>query len=705
MSALLIGVGAALVAGAGLLASRPSDVDSATRRANQRLEQGDGYGALEDLDRALAQLPPDDASRRQRRAELLLRRGDCHLALGRNGHALADYREAQQLAPGDWVAWERVGRARLEQQDFAGAALQFEEAAAEFLDRARWFRHAAGAAYWRASRSALEAAESDLEPRARAGQRAALLRALERHAAAAPQAPERAEIEREFLLPAAAGAPTDLAFDRLADARRAFAQAEAALADYDLGDGLELAYGVVRAEMHLQAGRTYELRRLVELLRRLPGTRDTEESARLLAALASGLTENGLTQESMKALETLRVTHWRRAQAAESGDERSTLASESYRTWTTMVRGRLERRQSKEAELLLADLAPPAPNHLQNSFFRGYCDHLLGLHDRAEPLLERCATLLIAGNGRHWQLRTLDDRLFVMNGVIEGLAAAGRAELAAEVIGLALDIAPDPAPLLERRITLLRPLREHLPKVVADGFALLHHGRGDGNWLPRFEEDWKSARTAEAPLEASVAEQAERVRRVYGSGDAVVTPALRELALMALGDRKHKTLPASALKGASAALLGDLTRDPGLALQVWRALIRSGDRDQAYLLLYGLAADHPRILEFRFLLARHEIGEGRLADAATSLSALVAEAPRDADIVLTALQVALDRGDRVGARALAEQTFTDGATPLARRVAATLALAHGQLDLAQAATGDGAELGTRDARALAGLAA
>jgi tetratricopeptide (TPR) repeat protein len=174
---------------------------------------------------------------------------------------------------------------------------------------------------------------------------------------------------------------------------------------------------------------------------------------------------------------------------------------------------------------------------------------------------------------------------------------------------------------------------------------------------------------------------------------------------MALGDRKDKTLPADALTGASTALLGDLAREPGLALQVWRALIHSGDRDQAYLLLHGLAADHPRILDFRFLLARHEIGDGRLADAAKSLDALVAESPGDSDLLLAALNVALERGDLAAAHALAMSSFDGGDSPLARRVAATLALERGRLAEAAVATGDGADLSTAEARALAGLAA
>ncbi|MBL8842507.1 MAG: hypothetical protein JNL90_13390 [Planctomycetes bacterium] len=701
-------VGGGLIAGAGLLASRPTDAESCSERAEARRAAGDYDGALDEYDRALAVLPTEGSANRRRRLELLTRRGEINLLRGRARHALEDFQAAQALDPNDPLAWDRVGRARLALEDYSLAAVHFEQAAKEaerlFPDRREWFLFAAGCAHYRESRVLLREGSELLEPRARAGRRDELVRALERFASNAVDPPPRAQIEAELLDGTTDGSATDEAFERLLAARAMFDRADQALSGFDTSDNLEPAYGCVRAEMHLQAGRFYELRRLTELLLQLPAARESEEFALLQTTLANGLHALALPAEAVTSFLALRKTQADLAANASTDAERRRYSDGATRTWLIAIETRLRLRQGKQARQLMANMAAPAPNNLLLNFFTGYADFLLGQRERALPALETAAQLVVTGNGRHWQLRTPELTRFVLESLVESLGSLDRPELAASLVPFALPLLPDPAPLLARRIELLRPLRDRLPTVVADEFKLLELARDGGRNLARWEQDWTKLRPKSPPHEQVVAAQAERVRRVFGANDGAFDPALRQLAQMALGDRKVKVLPPGTLKTAASALLGELRREPCLALQVYRALIAAGERQQGYLLLYGLVAEYPAIADFRLLLARHDLADGRLADAAYAIEPLLESHPDDAEIALLALDAARGRGDDTTARRIEARALAGGATPLARMVAAVTAF-HRDQPLIALAAAEGADLATPEGRALAGVAA
>ncbi len=708
LSAIWIAVGGGLLAGAGLLASRRTDPDACSRRAEERVAVGDLDSALREYDRAIAALPTEGSANRRRRLELLTRRGEINLIRGRARHALADFETAQALDPSDVLTWDRVGRAHLALEEFSLAANHFEQASKEaetlFPDRREWFLFAAGCAHFRASRALLAEGTKLLEPRARAGYRDELVRALERFASNAVEPPLRTQIEQQLLDGAADGSATDEAFERLLAARALFERGDQALAGFETSPSLELAYGCVRAEMYLQAGRFYELRRLTELLMQLPGARESDEFTVLQTTLANGLHKLAVPSEAMSSFLALRKTQAELAANARTDAERKRFSEGATRTWLLAIETRLRLRQGKQALQLMANMAAPPTNNLLLNFFLGYSEFLLDHKERALPGLETAAQLLITGNGRHWQLRTPELTRFVLESLVESLGACDRGELAARLIAFALPLVPDPAPLIAKRIELLSPLRDMLPAVVADQFKLLELDRADGRNLARWEKDWTRLRPKSPPHLQVVAEQAERVRRVFGSRDAAVDPALRQLAQMALGDRKSKVLPPGSMQSAGSALLGELQSEPCLALQVYRALVAAGERQQGYLLLYGLVAAYPKISDFRLLLARHDLADGRFADAAFDIEPLLDTNPNDAEITLLALEAAQARGDEETAKRIEARALAGGPTPLARMVAAVTAYERDQPLIALAAA-SGADLATPAGRALAGVSA
>jgi tetratricopeptide (TPR) repeat protein len=365
-SVVLLIVGGGLIAGAAALAALPRDASANERRALALWNAGDVEGALGAWDQAIAQTPADGERGRARRFELLTRRGECNLIEHRPKNALKDFEEAKALRPGESIAWERVGKARLELGQFQEAALHFDEAAKAFPDRERFFRFAAGCADYSASEELLDKGQELLEARMQPGRHEELTHALERFASTAERPPTREEIEQTLLVPPHGTSEREKAFTWLLDARARFAQADQKLADYETAPELDPAFGRVRLEMHLHAGRYYELRRTAEILLKIAvKPEQAGELLRMRTALANGFHELELWPDAARTFATLRKGFM---EAGEPDSARRTVMLE--------IEERLRARQGKEAMALLPVLGNVAPTSLVPNFLAGFARYL-----------------------------------------------------------------------------------------------------------------------------------------------------------------------------------------------------------------------------------------------------------------------------------------------------------------------------------------
>jgi len=700
-------LGGALVAGAVMLAALPRDPASIESRALGLLAAGDVSGALAALDAALAQTPADGERGRTRRSELLRRRGECNLSVRRPAHALGDFREAQALTPGDPEAWEHVGRALLALGRFAEAALHFEEAALAFPDRERYFRYAAGCAEYRVSHELLERAEALLKPRMRPGRAEELEHALERFSSTAERPPTREQIEETLLLPPHRTSERDKAFDTLLEARKHFVEAEERLGDFETSAELDPAFGRVRLEMHLRAGRYYELRRTAEILLRIPTAPErADELQRIRTLLANGLHELEVRGEAAQAFLALRRGYNEAAAALRAAgrlDGARVDADAGRRAQLAAVEERLRGRQGTEASKILEPPESIAPDNMLLQFYSAFARFLANDRTECVPAFERAARILVDADGRSFQFRDAEHREFVYAGLIEGLSNCGRGELAARIIGFALRDAADRAPLLRRRIELLRPLKEHLETVVADEFEMLKLERDHGSHLARWEQDWYRLQGRSARVERRVTEQAERVLRVYRS-TLVRDPAFEALRKSAAAGSKRTRAATATLESAGLALLRELENEPCLVLQVYRTLVAQGARDQAHLLLFALVQSQPEIADFRFMLAEHDVAEGRLDDAMRELDLLFARHPGDLEIGRLLYDVARRRSDREATRRIVETALDHSPEGSGRLLAALAALDDGHPEVVLALS-QGQEPASPRGRALLGMRA
>jgi tetratricopeptide (TPR) repeat protein len=704
---LLLGGGLVIVA-AGI-AMRPRDATSQRHRAEKLRDAGDVEGAIAAFDRAV-ELEENRPRDRARFVELLVQRGQCNLRFDRADKACQDFQRAQALEPGDPTIWELVGRALVAQEKWNQAALQFEEAALAFPDRERWFRWSAACAHYSLARDRLADAKLLLAPRSLPGREEDLDEALARVASTAQRPPSRDEVEHELLMPPYGTGERDRAFALLKESRAEFTKADQQFSDYELAPDLDVTFGRIRMEMHLHAGRWYELRRTAELLLRVPVLPTAEDDLlRLETTLAHGLRRLGLADDAAKTFFELRRRYNEIAdEAKRQGDSEEVKRTQNlaYRCHVAALEDRLVARQGAEAVAMLDWIKDSPPTHLLHQFYAGYAQYLAG--DKAAGVvgLERAANLLVANDGQSWQFRDAGHRAWVYDSLVEGLAACGRPELAARIAGYGLRDARDRAPLLAKRTSLLRPLRDHLDEVVGDDYELLKLRRDHGRNLTQWEEDWVRLRGGEEKVAKLVADQAQRVVRVYARMQ-VQDPLLAAFAKSVGGVDPHarRRAPGGALETSGAFLLREVELDPGLALEVYRALVvDSKTRAQAHLLLVGLAQDQRDVADFRLLLAEHDVADGRLDDAADELALLLAQQPQDLEIATLAYRVARDRNDRDTVRTIVEQTLGEGPTATGRVIAARSALDDGYASLAIAAA-KGAVATTPEGRALLGLAA
>jgi len=711
LSWALLLLSAALVAGAAAVATRPRDAKSEVKRALSLLSDGEIEGALAALDRAIELTPADGEGGRSRRCELLARRGDCNLRVHRPTHALEDFQQAQALSPGDPVAWERVGRVLLELGRYDKAALHFDEATLAFPDRARFFRIASGCAEFSISEQILDQGRLLLAQRVLPGHDGELDRAVKRFASTAAKPMTREAIEEACLQPPYGTPERDRAFEFLRNAKQRFAAADRKLADYETSPELDPTFGRVRTEMHLRAGRGYELRRTAEILLKLPVK--PEQELELLAirnTLANGFHDLGLLRDAAQTFTTLRRAYVDRASAERArgdGEGARRDFENARRCVFDAIEERVRAGQGTDAAQILDSLGPIRPNDMLLNFTSGYARYLAGDRSDCVAALEEAANLLIHQRGKSWQFRDPQHRAFVLDCLVDGLAGCARPELAARIAELALPDARDPASLLRRRIAILRPLDDRLAEVVADEFELLKLERDHGENLARFEEDWTRLRGKPSQLERFVAEQADRVRRVY----ATKVVADRSFGAFFPGGRRGPlAVRTNALATGSKALLRDLEQEPCLTLQVYRNLVAGGHRDQAFVLLFGLVQSQPEVADFRLLLIDHDLAEGRDEEAARELDWLLDHPPLDVDVVRLAYSIARRRGDHDALRRIQERVLGDDPTGAARILAAEVALDGNRPDIALAvARGGGgatpgAEGATLEERLLLGLA-
>ena len=701
-SVLLLAAGLALVLGAIWLAALPRSIAAHERRALGFLESDDPRSALESLDRALERADEDHADEKTR-YELLTRRGRLNLdALHRPTAALEDFIEAQALEPGEPRAWDHVGEAYLKLKQYDEAARHFEQATTVFSDRERWFRYTSAAARWRASRVKEEEGEALIEPLALPGLERALDRALERYASSGAQPLDAAAIEATLLRQPHGAAEVKHGFELLLAARADFKRADLQMADYETSPELSPRFGRVRLEMHRQAGRYYELCRTAEVLLRAPRDRaDITEFETIQLLRANALRDQGLPDLAASAFVALRDELARRKDPA--------VGEAMSRAEFLAIDERLAAHQYDEAGKLFDWFSKDldAPSWFPFNLYGGVVRQARGDTTGAVPLLENAARLLLQTSDHvAWAFRDEAERRRQVTWLAESLLRVGRTELALDVATFMLAEAPDLAELRAIRAAALRVTRGREWDACVEDLALLRMGRDGGRRFAQWEADWNRMRGGPKQYARAVADQGARLLRVF-SNDLSVDKALADLvksAKTAHGDGKSGGARDLSFQTAGSVLLRELDDDPGMVLRVYRWLVAKGRRDEAFLLLHGLVESEPEVADFRLLLARHDLADGRLRDALAILESLLERRPDDVEVAALASDVARRTFEIELARKIEDRAIGDAPHGAALLLAARAALADGYPDLVLEMARS-ASAADADGRALLGLAA
>jgi hypothetical protein len=699
---LLLAAGVALVLGAVWLAALPRSIEAHERRAIGFLDADDPRSALESLDLALDRAERDGADGKTR-YELLTRRGRLNLdALHRPTAALEDFIAAQGLEPGEPRAWDHVGEAYLKLKQYDEAARHFEQATTVFPDRERWFRYTSAAARWRASRVKEEQGEELIEPLALPGLERTLDRALERFASSGVQPLDAAAIEATLLKQPHGTAEVKHGFELLLAARADFKRADEQMADYETSPELSPRFGRVRLEMHRQTGRYYELDRTAEVLLRAPRDRaDKSEFESIQFLRANALHDQGLPDLAAEAFVALRDELARRKDPA--------VGEAMTRAEFLAIDERLAARQYAEAGRLFDWFSKDldAPTWFPFNLYGGLVRQARGDATGAVPLLDNAAHLLLDTSDHvAWAFRDEAERRRQVTWLAEALLRAGRTERALDVATFLLADAPDLEEARTIRAAALRATHGREWDTCVEDLVLLRAGRDGGRRFAQWEADWIRMRGGPARIARDVADQGARVLRVF-SNDLSVDQALTHLVKGALASRgagKGSAANDLSFQTAGSALLHEVEGDPGMALQVYRWLLVHGHRDEAFLLCNGLVEAEPQVADFRLLLARQDLADGRLRDTLAVLEGMLERRPDDVEVATLASDVARRTFDFETARRIEDRAL--GVAPAGAKLllAARAALADGYPDLvlSMARTASAADA---DGRALLGLAA
>jgi predicted Zn-dependent protease len=717
-SLLILAAGSALVLSAIWLAALPSDVDTLESQAVRSLESHEPRRALEALDQAIAKVGSQSAGDRRKRYDLLTKRGNVNLKLlDRPEHALDDFRDARALEPGDPRAWDRYGEALLKLDRFGEAGRHFEEAAAAFPEKERWFRYAAACARWRQAREWEIPAEEAIRLQVLPGREHDLDRALERFASSAAERQSQEEIESTLLLPPRGTAEVRRGFELLLKARDEFVKGDREFADYELSPELSPKFGRVRLEMHRQTGRYYELCRTAEVLLRC--SRNVEDFAELYAIhslRAAGYHEAGQFGGEAEALVAQRdmcvafSASGGGYQDAELKRFRDRMGDGMSKAQFRLIELELGAGRNKEALDALGWFgtgkmdAGWLPYHIH----AGVVLHANGRDAEAVEPLEHSAKLLLDPTANYsWAFRSPAEYRLEVGWLADALLGAGKPALAQRLYEQLLEKSPGYEPFLVGRAAALRARGDRMRETIVADLELMKLGRDGGRRLATWEADWLALKGNPVQLAATVAEQSARVLRLF-SNDTTVDASTVELVQAAVKARTKGrgsiTAKEATLETAGFALLRGLDAEPALVLQVYRDLVAKGRRDEAYLLLCGLVGAQPAIHDFRLLLARHELADGRFEEALAILKKLREDLPDDEEIAALAVSTARRLGDPLRAHRIEDAVLGDAPSDAALRLAVRGCLADGYPELVVAAQ-SGATLASAGGRELFGLTA
>ena len=677
-STCIIVLSALGIAGAGVTALRTTDAVDERRLAEERMQDQDYFGALRALDRALEMLEGADRSQQQSElAALHARRGTCNLMLGRPRSAREDLREARILQPDSPARWSDEGRALLDLEFYREAAQHFEQAAQQFPDDAQFWNYAAGCAWFEQSQVEQDTALEVVLARAPASAAAEVERAVDAYVASRSTRPQ---FLRE--LPFLATPSQQPLVEALTGARGRFARSEQLLAGYEDQPNIEPRAGLTAAELLFRSGRFYDARLLLETLAEIENAREqsSEYANSLRLMLANDLYTRGLYEDAAQVF----LDEWRNLLQARQFSEAREVKWHVVECYLRARDG--ERALDHMDEDVVAESEQALP-----LFYLGMARHHAGRSANAVRPIEQLVELWQARNFlplARWR-RGTEHRAWVIESLVEVLRSHERFEMLDLVLNAASDLDPGELrwkreraeiwPHLRRRPQGLATLRREalrLPGSSTDDLVA---------WVEAERAAWRGRRAIEDEVEWKcrriLLRYAEQNRGSAAVGSGIVSNLL---AARDRRTRKEASEALASLRDSGTVLLAELDHDAFLAYEVYHALLRDGDRDQAYLVLLGLRAEEPDVLHFERLLAEHEYSDGNHARAAEHFAALAAANPTDARSAWFCWSLLHELGDQEALRAF-ESDLLDYAPHHNGRVPLALAsLVGGDLRAAEA---------------------
>ena len=605
-------IGSVLVLGltAGVVLRRPTTPDWQIEGL-ELVSQGRFEAALRSFNEALLRIELDIPAEERDgiRIELLAARGECNLALGRERHALQDFREARRLGPDDPDLWLNEGSAHLFGERFPEAAELFEEAAERFADRNAQFRFAAGCARFQQSRADVTATVSRLLTSQDPDEKRAIRLQVEQTVykqGATLALGEWVEI----------GSSTEFELQRLLkSARTEFKRADDLLRDYPLSHLMEPASGLLVIDMLRRSGRAGHAQQLCEILLQLQPEHEKAPGLRtLLANLHFNMGNYG---EAGKQFVSNRGPLRRAGFAAESR-RAGEFATECF------LRAD---RPDKALELLNPTTILDSAN-IQPLFKLGVALWKNGDPDAAIRPLEKVTEILRIRHFAGAWARDSEHRAWMLASLAECLLQAKRPELALPVVRQAQLLFPSDL-RWSRALVTLQDGPTTPRKTARRWLDVLRSGPRDDDAFRRWTVTSLTEWPTEEAMERQISERAKYILNHQAQSlqesrdrDSDVVAAF----IKSRGNRRktREEMAADAvLKAKGSMLLGSLENHPFLALRVYYFLRDQGHRDQAYLVLLALSEAEPAVEQFRALLAAHDYADGRLELAGRTWSELV----------------------------------------------------------------------------------
>ncbi len=675
------------------LASMPRTAKDYHREARELVGREQFVPALSAFDRALreAERKLQGDALRESRATLLTERGECSLRIGRATHALEDFRQARTLEPTNNSRWIREGEAYLQAGRFEDAALLYQEASVAFPDQAQFFRYAAGCAYYHRSQADLSAAADIILDGIAGGRKEEFAAVLRRVVAGVRDADS---VRDEFVSKEQNSPSRRAAWRQVEGAKEFFVKADELLADYHTYEKMDPGSGLIRARMDFESGRPYEMLRLIGLLLRVAP--DPQKGMELRQLAANALFEIGAYEQAAEEfLETRNLLR--------RSEDRRAMAMESRRANYFAVESYLRAGNAKEVLDLLNPESILKESVVLNLFYLGRARFLADPESDYLSPLEKAVEALEVENysSRGKWYRSKEHQEWILSGMLECLIAGKRQEKALSVASAGKDLFRGNPEWPRQRAEILREMGGQDEKVAEDSLQVLRSGI-------RMEADydhWIRDELALWPdpeqLAEEIAYHARRVRIRY-SMIAVDRKTSTDYVSGLLTQAARSKEDSQQRRKNSSALMADLRDRRFLAVQVYHQLLRDGDRDQAYLLMMGLADLEPDLLQFRYMQANQDLAEGRLQDAAEIYESVLDRDPTDLESAMNAWRIYRMTSQSNQARKLEQKMLDADPEGTGRMLAAMSAFREAfpevALSVTQSADGD-----SRAARASRGL--